>query len=98
MKRNEETFALKKYNGQQGAGLFRFARSKEELLRLFEQNTHLWFKSNQGDARQCKVNGAVKTWKTQPDRFEFPIRYGLYEAARLSLDEAMSKILVEIGD
>lgn len=28
---------------------------------------------------RLKVNGAVKTWKRDPDRVKIPVKYGLYQ-------------------
>lgn len=27
----------------------------------------------------CRVNGKCKTWKTRPEDFRLPVKYGLYE-------------------
>jgi hypothetical protein len=28
---------------------------------------------------RCRVNGKCRTWKTRPDEFELPVKYGLKE-------------------
>jgi len=28
---------------------------------------------------RCRVSGQVKTWKRLPEKFEFPVKYGMYE-------------------
>ena len=43
-----------------------------------------------------KVNGALRTWKRDVDRVEIPVKYGMYECATLSLDEAMRRFVVVI--
>lgn len=47
-----------------------------------------------GRLGRVRLNGAIKTWKREPDRFEIPIKYGMYECARLSLPEAMDRFVV----
>uniref|UniRef100_A0A6M3LC62 Uncharacterized protein n=1 Tax=viral metagenome TaxID=1070528 RepID=A0A6M3LC62_9ZZZZ len=37
------------------------------------------FVSATGEYRRCKINGRVRTWKTDPNRIEVPAKYGLYE-------------------
>lgn len=32
-----------------------------------------------GEYRSCRRNGKTKTWKTRPDEFKVPVKYGLYE-------------------
>lgn len=49
-----------------------------------------------GRVGTVKVNGAVKTWVTRPDEFEIPVKYGMYECARLSASEAVGRFVVEV--
>ena len=58
---------------------FRNPDSIAEMISHCNANCHIWFKANDGTARQCKVNGAVKTWKRDANRVEVPIKYGMYE-------------------
>ena len=51
---------------------------------------------NNGRLGAVKVNGAVKTWKRDANRVEIPVKYGMYECATLSLDEAMRRFVVVI--
>ena len=58
----------------------------------------VWFFANDGKARRLKVNGAVKTWKTDADRIEVPVKYGLREYDRLTaFDGWMNRLLVRVG-
>jgi hypothetical protein len=41
--------------------------------------SHVWFVTINGDAREAKVNGKVRTWKRDTRRVELPIKYGMYE-------------------
>ena len=51
---------------------------------------------NNGRLGAVKVNGAVKTWKRDVDRVEIPVKYGMYECATLSLDEALLRLVVVV--
>lgn len=75
-----DTFTLPCYKGREGSATFR-QRTLEEVLAITE--SHIWIRSNAGDAIRVKVNGAIKRWKREPERFEMPVKYGLYECARL---------------
>lgn len=65
-------------------------RAEIEALRPGER---VWFIAQDGKARQVTVNGAVRTWKRNPDRLEIPVKYGLYECARFSLEESQARLL-----
>lgn len=65
------------------------------------------FKSKDGTVREVKVNGAVKTWKRDPNRLEVPVKFGLYECARFeAIGEKVASpsypqdvyLLVRVGD
>ncbi len=36
-----------------------------------------------------RVNGVTKTWKTRPDEFQVPIKYGLYAYSYITNDNAL---------
>jgi hypothetical protein len=38
---------------------------------------HVKLRNADGTAVRCRVNGACKTWKTRPDDFRLPVKYGL---------------------
>ena len=52
----------------------------EEVLDL-SYGEHIWFICSDGKLGRAKVNGAVRRWKRNPDRFVLPLKYGLYEYA-----------------
>ena len=56
----------------------------------------LWFESNQGTARRCRVSSALKTWKRDLDRFECSFKYGMYENVRWNTQEMLSRLLIEL--
>ena len=69
-----------------------------EMAGIF-QPSHLWFVSIRGDARQCKVNGAIRTWKRDPNRVEVPMKYGFYEYGTFTTaDIEAGRLLVRLGD
>lgn len=51
---------------------------------------------NDGTLRTVKINGAVKTWKTDPGRIEVPVKYGMREYARFDTAEALRRFVVRI--
>lgn len=70
-----------------------FRTMTQEEVRALRPGERIWFIANDGLARQVKVNGAVKTWKRNPDRLEIPVKYGLYQCARFSLEESQARLL-----
>jgi len=38
---------------------------------------HISEKNADGTAVRCRVNGECKTWKTRPNEFRLPVKYGL---------------------
>lgn len=52
-----------------------------EMIQWCDTHSHIWFVDVSGKARQCKVNGKVRTWKRDPERIEVPVKYGLREYA-----------------
>lgn len=49
---------------------------------------------NNGTLGECKINGAIRTWKREPDRVEIPLKYGMYEYATFNLDEALARFVI----
>ena len=43
-------------------------------------------------------NGATKTWKTRPNEFSVPIKYGLYQYSYLTQDNAEQFHVADICD
>lgn len=39
-------------------------------------------------AVKCRVNGALKTWKRNPERFRIPVKYGLYDYGEITNENA----------
>jgi hypothetical protein len=40
---------------------------------------HVSLKNSDGTALRCRANGRCQTWKTRPDDFRLPVKYGLRE-------------------
>jgi hypothetical protein len=66
-----------------------------EEAKSLQYGQHIWFRSISGDARECKVNGAPKTWKRDASRVEVLIKYGIYEYYTFNQSE-LSRLLVEV--
>lgn len=91
----DDTIALKLYGGRQGAGLFRRARGKVDLLQHCARNSHVWIQASHDDARLGKIT-SIRTWKRSPDRVEIHLKYGLYVYESYDLREACDRILIPI--
>jgi len=54
--------------------------TKEQALRLRHGDIlyHVTNRNSDGSPQRWRVNGAVKTWKRTPSRFQVPLKYGLY--------------------
>ena len=70
--------------------------TRQEVMALSYGN-HPAVILNDGRLGECKVNGAIKTWKREPDRIEIPVKYGMYECARFDLAEALRRFVVVCG-
>lgn len=51
-------------------------RSNCETCQNFE---HVSLKNRDGSRLRARRNGKTKTWKTRPEEFKIPCKYGLYE-------------------
>lgn len=49
-----------------------------------------------GEYRRCRPNGAVKTWKRDPNRFECSFKYGMYEYFRLDTKQMLEQLVVMV--
>ena len=49
---------------------------------------HKTLKNADGTPMRCRVNGAVKFWKTRPNDFRIPIKAGLNEYGYIENDVA----------
>lgn len=51
-------------------------------------STHLTNKDRNKTPLRVRRNGKTQTWKTRPADFKIPIKYGLYECAYITQDNA----------
>ena len=58
---------------------YRFQRMTFVEVATLRYGDRVWFWATDSLARGCKVNGAVKRWKTRPLDLRVPIKYGMYE-------------------
>jgi len=61
-----------------------------EQAKQLKYGQHLVHKTavnKSGKPLRVKVNGQPKTWKRTPEKVEVPVKYGLYEYARLNEEE-----------
>ena len=45
---------------------------------------HVRLRNADGTALRCRANGRCKTWKTRPDDFQVPVKYGLKQCFYLN--------------
>jgi hypothetical protein len=55
----------------------------------------LWASDKNGKMAQVRQSGKIKTWKRDPVRFEFPVKYGLYESWHVT-DKTIDTIYIEL--
>ena len=41
--------------------------------------SHVTLKDSRGNPVVCRANGKCQTWKTRPNDFKLPVKYGLYQ-------------------
>lgn len=41
---------------------------------------HKTLKNADGSAMRCRASGKCQTWKTRPNEFKLPVKYGLYNS------------------
>ena len=88
------TLALPLYNGRRGTGKFTRFPNRDFLVVYCTTHSHVWFVTLTGDARECKINGKVRTWKQDLNRIEIPLKYGLYEYWTVGLKEGLERLLI----
>ena len=65
-----------------------------EEAKTLKVGDEVYFLAQDGTARRIRVSGQPKTWKRDPNRFEIPMKYGMYESARFSWDANMKRMRV----
>ena len=49
---------------------------------------HVLLKNADGTPVRCRVSGQCKTWKTRPEEFKLPVKYGLKHCFYITLENA----------
>lgn len=69
----------------------------EDIRGLAASSQHeVLFIDRECNARKCRTNGRLKTWKRDPLRFEQSFTYGMYEHFRLTTHEMLKMLIVEV--
>jgi hypothetical protein len=89
------TMTLPCYKGKRGTMTFRNPVDVQEMASHCDSHSHIWFVANQGDARELKVNGAVRRWKRDANRIEVPVKYGMYEYGTLEARD-INRVLIPV--
>jgi len=55
--------------------------TKEQALTLHHAQRLYFLDKTATRVLECRVSGKVKTWKTRPNDWYVPVKYGLYENA-----------------
>ena len=50
--------------------------------------THVSLTNKDKTPVRCRRNGKTQTWKTRPDEFKIPVKYGLRECFYITQDNA----------
>lgn len=67
-----------------------------EEVKALRPGQRVDFIANDGQLRQLTINGNVQTWKRDAQRVEVPVKYGMYEYARLDTAEALQRLVVRV--
>lgn len=68
----------------------------EAEVRGLGRGEHVQIILTTGRVGMARVNGAVRTWKRDPNRVEIPMKYGFRDCFTLTLKEATRLMVVEI--
>ena len=49
---------------------------------------HVSLTNADGSMLRCRINGKCQTWKTRPDDFRLPVKYGLKQCFYITPDNA----------
>lgn len=55
------------------------------VARNFEHKT---VKNKDGSPLRCRAMGKCKVWKTRPNDFKLPVKYGMYDSFYITNDNA----------
>lgn len=69
--------------------------TRAEILSL-HYGAHVHLIANDGKVRTAKVNGSVKAWKRDPNRFEVALKYGMYEYVRWDAATCLERLVIPL--
>ena len=84
------------YDHRKNPASYSFRRMTLDEIKALVIGARYWFLARDGSARQLTINGSIKRWKREADRLEVPVKYGMYECARLDTREALARLLVKL--
>lgn len=61
--------------------------TKEEAMTA-RNFVHATVKGKDGQPLRCRAMGKCITWKTRPNEFKLPVKYGLYQSFYITEDNA----------
>lgn len=92
-----ETFTLVNgYDKRKTRETATFRKFTLDDIKALDTMRTIYIIDKRGEYRECRRNGAVKTWKRDPNRFECSFKYGLYENFRLNTQEMLDQLIVRI--
>jgi hypothetical protein len=62
------------------------AQTADDFDRFYHRK--LRYKTDPSRPLECRRNGRTKRWKTRPDQFSIPVKYGMYDAFRIDNSNA----------
>ena len=60
-------------------------KEQAQTVRNFEHTT---LKGSDKQPIRCRAMGKCKTWKTRPNEFKLPVKYGLYQSFYITQSNA----------
>lgn len=70
-------------------------RTTAQQLHVGQTLYHARVRNRDGSRARCRVNGAVKFWKTRPDDFRIPVKYGLRDCFYITPSNADEWLIEE---
>lgn len=69
----------------------------EDLLKLRYGDIlhHVSLTNSDGTPTRARVNGKMKTWKRDPNRFQLPMKHGFYTCFYITAENAHEWVLPE---
>jgi predicted membrane-bound spermidine synthase len=68
----------------------------DDIERLETGRGEVLILDRHGKARRARLNGGLKRWKRDATRFEQSFSYGMYEHFRLTTQEMLDQLVVEV--